>query len=317
MAIGDADILTQLPLLQWGSLVATAYSDLEINGQNVLAPRAVPYVSGEVHDDMGRKSFKLKTKLLFYNNLSIKPPTGERAFPEYFNRWVPTIIIGAVDTLKHPILGDVRARVEEYKIDVKATIRSGSAIEITWVDTIENPADLNLLGYTNTQLPTVVLAAAVDSAVAPFGVSFASARTPVAVGLQYGIDISITQISVSSIFSVIFPRISLGGFEALSLLAAFMLDLATMDDELRLLDRNDTYFASDSIVTFWNSLDNQRQQFATSARATKIVVTDRHTYLDRIARDTGNQLVDLIGLNLALLYKPGIDKGTPVTVYVV
>src|SRR5580693_4719617 len=134
----DANIITSLPVLSWKGLVAPPYDIVTFDFENRLAPRSIPYVDGTVHDDLGREAFPMTARLYFCNGLEGGPP-GVRLFPEYWNQWADKLD-GTPGDLVHPILGRLRARVRGAKGELRATVRSGVIVDITWTETLENPA---------------------------------------------------------------------------------------------------------------------------------------------------------------------------------
>lgn len=315
----NQDVLSQLPRLAFGDLDAPEYTEMKVSWKNALAERLIPYVPGAVHDDMGRHPFKLTADLLFYNGLSTTNPAGLVNFPDYFNQWMPMLVTGEVRTLRHPVLGDVRARVEDVNFEIKAGVRSGTKVNVTWTDTVEDPADLNLLGFTNTALPTAQLASLADSASAPFGVVYDQGRQLFATATQFGIPVTNLTISIAvlDVFLAVIPSLTLGSLVSLSLLSAFQGGIARMVDQLNALNNPATYAATDALITFWIALDNKRRQLASNARKTAIYVTGNKMTIDSVARATGNTILEIVQLNLKLLFSPGIPKATNVTYYMV
>ncbi len=313
-----ADVLSLLPFMAWKGLDFPPYDAVKCSFKNALAERLIPYVPGAVHDDMGRHPFKLSAELMFYTGLNAIAPTGEDYFPAYFNRWLPLLVTGEVGTLKHCVLGDVRARVESVDFEIKSTVRSGTKVKVDWTDTVEDPADLNLLGFTNTQLPTTELAAKADAAAGQFGVVYADGPGLGPVGMQFGIQIPQGTISlgIGDVLGAILSVLAIGSLVADALLSAFQGGVASMIDQLFALNSPLTYGATDLLTTFWIALDNKRKQLAATSRKTAVYVTGTKMTIDSVARATGNTILEIIQLNVRLLYTPGVPKGTAVSYFV-
>lgn len=318
MPVRDADILTSLPLLRWGGLDAPPYDVLDVSWDNGLAERRIPYVDGAVHDNVGRGSFPLTARLYFLNTVGPPPAGYSRYFPDYWNAWQRTLLDGEPRDLQHPVLGTLRARVRGGKYIVQASCRSGIVVDVTWVETVEDPSSLNLNGYTNVTLPSEALATAADAAVAPFGVVFGAGRPPQSLTLQYGVSFSPGQVvtTISAVLTAIRPALFAANRKSAQLLAALMGDVAAMNDAIAAEASVFTYAAADALTAFYLACDNMRRGLAASARPTGTLITTAPDTLDAIAGRTGNSLKDIMGLNLTLLRAPRIEKGTAVKFYV-
>lgn len=318
----DADIISQLPLLAWGGLAAPPYDILDVSWDNNLAPRRIPYVDGDVHDNVGRSSFPLSARLYFLNTLGVKSPTGGPLFTEYWNQWSALLLDGVARDLAHPILGTIRARVKGGKYVVRENCRSGIIVDVSWVETVEDPSDANTNGYANTTLPTATLAALADDAMAPWidadpSLGFAYGRLPQQLTSQYGVTFSFGQLTttIAAVFNAITGLLFAANSLSAQILGALMGDVAAMIDGLDGHDDVQAWDATDKMIAFYNACANLQAGLQTSSRPTATLVTVGTTTLDGIAASTGNALLDIIGLNLPLLRAPRIPAGTAVTFY--
>jgi len=286
------DILKQLPLLSWRGLDPPPYDLVGFDWANELAPRRVPYVDVEIHDDLGRKSGQFKARLMF---LETAQPG---AFTNLWPQWLAAIKTGDADYLVHPLLGTLRARVEKVGGEVVAKTRDGVVCDVTWVETNEDPttASADLANELSVE-STCQLA---DSNAADVGVSFPA-------GLPS-----------TSIFAA-FEQIR-GSLFSLSLSVTGQIDalignVETMLDEVTALDDHNAWAASDALINAWIALYAVKQKLQSAARATSTRRTTADTTLDAFATEVGNTTAEVMGLNIAALRAPLVKRGTLLTFY--
>ncbi len=307
------DIVSSLPILRWDGLDAPPYDLITGAWENRLAARSVPYTDGEGHDATGRSSFPMKARLYFCNGLDWSQEGVDNLYPQYWEKWRPSLLSGKAKDLEHPVLGPMRARVKGGQFELKATIRSGIIVDVDWIETVEDFSVLNLNGYPTTSLPTAGLAADADDAVEEWGVGFAPDRPFTSLSVQYGLTEE--PVTLESVFTAIRPSIFAASSAAISLLASFASDVAAMVDALDLLGDVRTWVARDALVRFWCALDDARRQVNRTARARGVYVVPSPMGLDAVGRKVGNTTTELMGLNFGLLSRPGLERGTPVNYY--
>jgi len=162
---GSSNIIADLPPLVWRGLVAPPYEVVTFELSNTLPVREVPYVDGDVHDSTGRRSFPMTARLFFLNTLG-----EERVmFPDYWEEW-RVQLDGDPGELVHPVLGQLTARIQNAKREIRATTRAGIIVDIAWIETNTDPATLNFLADLGGD-PTPIAEAA-DIAAANFGVTY-------------------------------------------------------------------------------------------------------------------------------------------------
>jgi hypothetical protein len=333
MPATDNDVLSYLPGLAWRKLPAPLYDLLEVSWENGLAPRHVAYVDGDVHDAVGRGSFPMTARLYFLNSLEFTPPGGGRVFPEYWRTWEAQLLDGDAGDLTHPLLGGIRARVKGGKFTVQASCRSGIVVDVTWLETVENPADLNVNGYGTITLPTAALATTADDALEVYAAGlaipdpalvFAFQMPSALLNVQFGLNLNLSlglgvSISITSVFLAILPALFAADSGSAVLLSALMGSVATMIGALEAHDDVFAYAAADAMIAFYVACDNLRRNTARTSRPTAQLVTVAPTTLDAVQRlpqvSPSNSMTDLMGLNLYLLVQPRITTGTAVTYY--
>lgn len=313
----DALIIRDLPILQWRGLTAPPYITLNSQWQNGLAPRNVPYVDGDLHDPLGRRSFTFSTRLLFLN--TVKAPTATRNFPEYWERWREQILDGEPGDLRHPVLGLVRARVEGGAFAITAESVSGIAIDISWVETNEDPSTLVFFGDVDAS-PSA-LAAKADASAARVGVTFAPKRSPQVLRPQYGLPVSrataSTQVTtLSEVVDSIQPRLFSLDRNILSTLDTFAGDVSTMVSDVDLLNRHDAWVARSDLVRLYLAIVDSRSALSRVAGKTRERVVSSRTTLARFAREMNNTLTEILALNIRSLYLPYVERGDSLLYYV-
>lgn len=324
-----ADVLSQLPALTWRGLLPPPYDVLEVSWENGLAPRRIPYVDGDIHDAVGRSSFPMTARLYFLKTVE----GGSANFPGLWNQWKDQLLDGNPGDLVHPLLGEIRARVKGAKFSIVASCRSGIVVDVTWLETVEDPSELNLNGFGNTTLPSAALAAAADQALAAYASSLAVPDPSLTFGFQmptallnvqfnlgltlsFGLSISV---SIASVFNALLPILFAADSTSYQALTALMGGVATLITAVEAHDDVFAYSASDALIEFYLACDNMRQGALTSARPTSTLLVTTATTLDAVQRipvvAQTNTLTDLMGLNLPLLLQPRIAGGSAVTYY--
>jgi len=293
--VSGANVIAALPILTWRGLDAPDYSLVGCEFQHEQAERRIPYIDGAIHDNTGRMPFQFMARIFFINT------TGDgTVFPGFWNQWRDALLDSSAGDLVHPLLGPVRARVLNGKFDVRAEIRSGIIIDVTWVETLDDPAGPQ--GLVPQKLDVVTLARAADKAMAARGVPYPTGE------------------STSSLFDLI-NQIKGAIFSAkLSILGAFNKVFGVIESILDIFRTRDDpldYPAVDALNALYaSSLDLRSQLEATVARPTAQATISVDTTLEAFARSVGNTLSEVMGLNLQALRSPIVRRGTTLTYYV-
>lgn len=303
-ASNDADIIAGLLPLRWGGLDAPPYDLLTFEFTNDLAPRRIPYLDGEVHDNTGQGAIPLTARLYFVNTVD-GGPGGVRMFPEYWNEW-RNVLDGEARDLDHPVLGPMRARVKGGKGELRASIRSGIIIDISWVSTIEDPSTLNFLA--DTQVDTLTLATEAGKAAASFGVYYPTAPgvNRQAVPTESDLVDDLTS-AVREAFGATFTAI--GKINGIIGRVAQMVELAEA------LTDPQSWIVVELLVQLWASLGDVAKRLTKAIRPVASVVTTATTTLDAFALARRNTLSEIMGLNVQALRTPLVAKGTTLFYY--
>ncbi len=290
---GNSNVIADLPPLVWRGLVAPPYEVVTFEFSNTLPAREVPYVDGDVHDSTGRRSFPMTARLFFLNTLG-----EERVmFPDYWEEWRAQLD-GDPGELVHPVLGQITARVQNAKGEIRATTRSGIIVDIAWIETNTDPATLNFLADLGGD-PTTIADAA-DIAAAAFGVTYPT---------------GLPQTSLKTAWQALRP----GLFAPTSTTADAMLKLlgivGKMIAALEVLSDPGAWVALDLLLAFFSAMKDQEQAVIRAARPTAKEVQFRETTLDEFATRKGNTLNEVMGLNLFALRSPAVLRGTTLTYF--
>lgn len=280
------DVLAQLPLLTWRGLEAPPYDVLAFSWENELAPRRVPYVDVDVHDDLGRKSAPLKARLYFCEVLQ------PGAFSVLWPQWLEAIKTGDPDYLGHPLLGTLRARVHTVGGELKAQVRDGVIIDVEWLETNEDPGTLS--ADLTTEFDVSAMAELADSNAA-------------AVGVEYPDGSFAT--SLVDAWNQIQGQLFSLGLSVMGFINTTLADIEGMIEDVRALDDHNAWPALDSLMNMWNAVYRAQALIASTTRATSTRKLEVDTTLERFAKEVGNTLQDVLGLNIQALYTPVVPKG--------
>ncbi|TXH18212.1 MAG: hypothetical protein E6R03_02600 [Hyphomicrobiaceae bacterium] len=291
----DNLIIRDLPRLSWMGLPTPPYDVVTGDIRNELAPRRIPYVDGAVHDPTGREPYAMTARLLFVNSLF--NTTGVRLFPELWEQWRITFDGGPGD-FTHPILGRMRARVEAAKPVLDAKMTGGIIVDVTWVETVEDPS---LPSYLEVlQLDPGTLATKADAAAALYGVSVPD-------GFPYG-GLSDAVSEVRGLSFSLDPTV-VAILDTILVAAALMIDLLDIG---RYPARIAAY---DILLAFWDSIRLMKSRIRSAGRPTAREVLRNDTTLDQFARAHGNEMFEVMALNPGAIRSPVVRRGTTLTYY--
>lgn len=288
-------IIDGLSLLTWRGLQAPPYDNLPFEWTNSLAPRRVPYVDGTMHDNTGRESFPMRARLFFCNGLDGR----NDLYPDLWEEWRDALLDASPGDLVHPILGKLRARPLHVGGELKASIRSGVIIDVTFIETLEDPTRPTQLLAGNVS--TAAVAAAADQSASAFGIAYPDG--------SYSTSILGAFKAISgSVFSL---ELSVNGA-----INQVLGSVSSMIDSVDMLDDHDTWSARDNLVSAWHAFKELGDKIGVlQSRGTSSVVLQSDTTLDQFATSVGNSLSDVMGLNLAALKAPKIKRGSTLRYY--
>jgi len=249
-----------------------------------------------MHDWTGRKSFEFTARLFFLNTI------GEGVlFPDLWEGggWKDALLDGSADTLQHPILGPVLARVVSGRTEIRANVRSGIIVDVSWVESLDDPAGPQ--GLIPPTIDASTIATAADTSAAAFGVTYPSGKAQTSLADAWAAV-------RSGLFSV---SLSLTGQ-----IGQLMNTTASMIEQIDALNNSAAIAAYDNLILFWTALKDTADKVAAANRPTARKVLRQDTTLDAFAASVGMTLVEAMGLNLHALRLPIIARGTTLTYYV-
>lgn len=295
--ITPTNILNGLPPLEWRGLTAPPYDITPINVTQTQSERLFPYIDGAGHDHTGRDPIRMTARLHFINTLALE--ASPRLFPDLYEQWKDACLDGSAGDLRHPLLGPIRARVIDFAVDVNARQSiAGVTMTVTWVDTLDNPAEETEFQPLENNI--TALATAADSALEETDIEFPTGTgDPLADALQQ-VEGFITS-TVNTVGGVV-NQVS-GQIEQLV-------------DTIDAADNALNFPARDNLVQLYGALlDASDRLGAGTSRATSETTFPFATTLSAAASELGNTTNELMTLNLALLRSPSIPPNTPIKFY--
>jgi hypothetical protein len=313
--MSDAKIIQDLPTLTWRGLLAPPYDVLSFSWKNRLAVREYYDVDGDAHDPTGRGSIPMTARLYFVNTVVAEYAGLGRLFPEYWEQWRNELQDGQPGDLEHPALGLIRARVPTVAGVVETKVQSGIIVDISWIETNEDPSVLTELG--NIAANPAQLATDADTNAGAFGVVVAPGRLPVMFTVQYGLQFpsGFVQPTLASIFAAIYTSVFAATLNASAMLLSLMGDVAAMIGAIQALDDVAAWPALVSLLSFWNALRTMQRNIAAVARTTAQEVVTKQTTLDAFALAHGNSLAEILALNAAAITSSYVPRGTTLSYY--
>jgi len=262
------------------------------NWENELAPRGIPFLDVDQHEDVRRKSAKFKARLYFCEGAE------EFAFTRKWKEWLPAIKTGDPDRLVHPLLGPVDARVATVGGEVRAQVRDGIIIDVEWTETLLDSSSKSADLSTDIDLQTECQLA--DQNCSDVGVNYPSGQSTTSLSGAF-------QSIRGSIFSL-----------TQTVEGAINTMVGNVDQMLRDLDlKNDhtTWPARDALINVWTGLQAYKKAARAAARPTATTTLKGDTSLDAFALAVNNDLYSVMGLNPSAIRDPLVKKGTTLTYF--
>jgi hypothetical protein len=299
----QVDVIGQLPELKWRSLVPVPVEDASYDFSHDQVERRYPYVDGAGHDHTGRGPIKFTARLLFINTLQ------EDLYPHTWQDWRAALFDGSAGDLVHPELGTVRARVIGGSVKITAHSRAGVAVEVTWIETLDNP-DKAPADFAALSISLQAAAEAAETACSALGIAYPKVKNP----STGSVPEAIKRIE-GQLFSAD-PRVVgaidqvVGGIRQMQDAVAAA---ETSTNHLR--SRLHTWPALWALQLVEQGLLELVDRAQKSARPVTLFMLDRSTTLDAFARTVGNTVAEVVELNPTALGKPSIPAGVTLRFY--
>lgn len=254
------------------------------------ASRRYPYIDGESHDNTGRSSIKVTVLLHFLNTLTLE--TTVQLFPDLFTVWQKRLMDGEPALLRHPTLGEFKARVLEGSVSLIAQVRSGVSMQVTFVETLD-PEETQAVFNARVSL---------DQAAE---VATSNAK---AVGVNYPTGV-LGDVSLSDAIGSVAGQINSGITSATGAVNQVIGDVEGMISDCESIGAT-AWAATDALTAVWDELNALKDRAPVQLQqSVGSGVTSSDTYLDAIATATGNSLGDIMGLNPTLVRLPVVPRG--------
>lgn len=290
-----ADALSDLPPLKWGDLPEVPCDSAPYDFSHSMGERRWPYVDGAGHDPTGLDPIPVKVKLYFLNTMFGFGNLYTEAWPI----WRPALFDGALRLLEHPDLGSFTARVPRGHVDFTAQTRSGVVVEVDFISSLADPE--TALQFTAPATDPGAAAAAADVAWQALGFDYPD---------------GLNETDLLGAWNSIKGQVLSASMTITGKLNQVMGIVSGMIEDLRTLNDPTLQPHSVLLVALWNSLRDYRDGLNKGARATAQQTTRRPTTLSEFAATVGNDLDEIIGLNLSALRTPTVPAGSVLTYYI-
>jgi hypothetical protein len=302
MTTSQAHAIGKLPELTWRGLDPVPCEDASYDFTHEQVERRYAYIDGVGHDHTGRGPIRVNARLHFVN--TIQP----NLYPHTWEEWRAAFFDGAAGELVHPELGAFDARVLHGSVHLTAQNRAGVTVEVLFVETIRDPdrppGDFPVLSLRLQQS-----AAAADAACVALGIAYPRVVDPPSKSLLEAIKSIEGELTSSQ----------LSALGAISQVIGSVRAMADAVERLspvnRALGKTSPWPAQHNLGIVEAGLIELSERLERSARPVSTRVMERATTLDAFARDVGNTLDEVIGLNPTALARPSVRRGTRLRYY--
>jgi prophage DNA circulation protein len=292
---GEYNAIAALPELvvtdpNKGDLPPCGVEEVSFKFQHSQAEKPIPYIDDALHEWTGRDPIEITTKLHFNNKVA------PGSFPDGWNTWREALFDGGVKEMVHPILGTLNVVVMGGDVQVVSQYRAGVVVNVTWRTTILDPELAQEFSPLSLTLEEAAVAA--DAAMANAGLFFPSGYVATSLSELLG--------QINSVAFLVELQV-LGLIGEVQGIIDQVHDIATTDPTL--IANHATIEVKDALMTLWATTEAIKERATFLARKTKSVLTTAPTTLDAFARDNGNTLAEVIGLNVGALATPVVPAG--------
>jgi len=264
-----------------------------LSGGHNQAERLIPYRDAAGHEHTGRRPYQFEAKLFFVETIE------KGSFSELLPEWFGALEDGSSGDLDHPIRGRMRARVLTWEVDFNAGLRGGVVVNVTWTETVD---DLSA-GATLADIvfSTAALAEAADADMAALNIPYPDGSS---------------SSSLSDVAGQIDGFLTTSSLSFQGKLKQAVGTVSGLIDTVESLDDHVAIALLDNLYALWGAFkDMEEQAERLLPRPVATFIPTANTTLDAIARDVGNTVGDVMGLNLHLLVSPRVPAQTPVLYY--
>jgi prophage DNA circulation protein len=290
--VAPAQVIHGLPLFSFRNLEWPHIESAPVHFSHSQAERRYPYIDAAGHDNAGRDPLKIRVRMFFLETLEAG------AFTKKWPVWRKALFDGSSGPMKHPVLGPLRARVEEGDVQFVAQTTAGITVDVSFTETVDD-----IDKPTKFKEPY------------PGGLQVAKAAFQAA-GI-YNIPWP-SQALDTDLLSA-FKAITTGIWSAQTTLTGYANQVAGSLEQMisaaeGLTDPR-SYVLYDNLVHLWELASDAANKASKDLRSTGSKFTQADTTLADFAAEVGNTEAEVIQLNLHLLRSPIVEKGTAITYY--
>lgn len=294
MAIAPHVAIQGLPAMSFRGVPAPPYDTAGFDFAHAQAERAYPYLKGKGHEACGLEPQEMRFTLYFLNTVG-----GPGMFPELWERWWTELQDGAPGELVHPLLGPRDVVVRGGSVQLTSKVTSGLVVDVMFSTTLLDPEQEQ--EAASLQLNLAALAAKADAALDNAEIPFPSGE------MEYTLLDAVKQLE-GAMFAL--EMTALGAINAVQQTITTMVEFIDLSVPIHAAIET-----RDALVELWCALGDVAEKAGAGARATGAILLAADTTLDQFARDRGNELADIIGLNPAALISPTVPRGTMLRYY--
>ncbi len=285
-------IIHGLPVMSWNNLDAPPYDVASLNWSHDHGQRSYPYVDGVSHRWTGMGEMAMQFRFYFLNTVQ------RRAFPHLWEEWQPELMDGSTGTLLHPLLGEVDAVVRSASVALEAIATAGVIVDVQFALDLPDPEEALKFGTLSINITEVASLAT--------GAASAAPKPP-------------SQKSVLDLLDLIKQIEGLKYQFELEILGIINKAKSICDEIIGFFDGFDDHeflYPKDLMQQLWGHLDDLGNAAALEkARKISEVVVTNDTTLTEFARERGNTVADIAGLNPQALVSPTVPRGSKLKFY--
>lgn len=287
-------IIHGLPVAEWRGEVFPPYDVAGFSFSHRQAEASFFGIDESAHIWGGMNSTPMQFRLYFLNTLL------PNAFPDKWSIWQELLFDGNPGKLKHPLRGKIDAVVMDGDVKLEAKTTAGVIVDVRFSSTLVDPNKAQSQAIIDVSVAAVAAAAkdAIDNA----DLNFPSGEP------------------VTDLFDILAQLDSF--LYSLDLSMQGMLN--QWEGKLsRFIDiihgqsvGTKNWAAGTLLIQLWNICEDRRAMLTGgNARPTAHGVTASSTTIDAIARERGNTVGEIMGLNRSLLGSSYVPKGTSYLYY--
>jgi len=285
-------------------------SDFVVELRHDLARHAFVDADGANLEGMGRAPLQFSFTIPFYNGTSpAKQETwgGQPLYPNRFRQFLEACQPRTTGFLQHPELGTLQAKTESVRVQWDANRRDGVLVHAVWIETIDDPDDIDPLLGVSPIADAVATAQNLDQIV--HSNAELAAKIPKFPQYQPSLGDLIDKVQAAAD--------SVGNLATRAQGAVNQIEyrVDSMRDAVDRLKNAYTWPSSNAIERMAASVNDLRKQLFDSKKKIGVFVTKADSTLAGVAGSIPTDLTGVMKLNPSLLASPVVARGTSVRYY--